>query len=237
MKNLANRSAAGKALAARLTGYRDRENVIVLALPRGGVPVAYEIATALHAPLDVLVVRKLGLPRHKEFAMGAIAHGGVRILNEDIIRSYRITDDVIEHVAENETKELQRREQIYRENRPWPSLRNQCVILVDDGLATGATMRAAIEAVHIEKAEEIVMAVPVAATRTLNELAKWTDETVCLLTPDPFYFVGQWYENFNQTTDEEVVRLLAQARAERAQDQGNKAGIKQTIQYPPQMTS
>ena len=237
MKTLANRSAAGKALAARLTGYRDRENLIVLGLPRGGVPVAYEVATALHAPLDVLVVRKLGLPRHKEFAMGAIAHGGVRILNEDIIRSYRITDDVIEHVAKNETKELQRREQIYRENRPWPSLRNRCVILVDDGLATGATMRAAIEAVRIEKADDVIVAVPVASTRTLNELAKWTDETVCLLTPDPFYFVGQWYENFEQTTDEEVVRLLAQARAERAQDQGNKAGIKQTIQYPPQMTS
>ena len=237
MKTLANRSAAGKALAARPTGYRDRENLIVLGLPRGGVPVAYEVATALHAPLDVLVVRKLGLPRHKEFAMGAIAHGGVRILNEDIIRSYRITDDVIEQVAKNETKELQRREQIYRENRPWPSLRNRCVILVDDGLATGATMRAAIEAVRIEKADDVIMAVPVASTRTLNELAKWTDETVCLLTPDPFYFVGQWYENFEQTTDEEVVRLLAQARAERAQDQGNKAGIKQTIQYPPQMTS
>lgn len=231
MKSLANRSAAGQALAARLTRYRNKEDVIVLGLPRGGVPVAYEIAVSLHTPLDVLVVRKLGLPRHKEFAMGAIAHGGVRILNEEIIRSYRITDDIIEYVAEIETKELKRREQIYREDRPWPSLRNQCVILVDDGLATGATMRAAIETVRLAEADDVVMAVPVASTRTLNELAKWTDETVCLLTPDPFYFVGQWYENFDQTSDEEVVRLLALARSHQMH------GTKQAVRYPPKLAS
>lgn len=228
MKSLANRSTAGQALATRLTRYRNNENVIILGLPRGGVPVAYEIALSLHAPLDVLVVRKLGLPRHKEFAMGAIAHGGVRILNEEIIRSYRITDDIIEYVAEIETKELHRREQIYREDRPWPPLRNQCVILVDDGLATGATMRAALEAVRRAGADDVVMAVPVASTRTLKELAQWTDETVCLLTPDPFYFVGQWYENFDQTSDEEVVRLLALARVHHA-----PAGSKQAVRYPP----
>ena len=231
MKSLANRSTAGQALATRLTRYRNNENVIVLALPRGGVPVAYEIALSLHAPLDVLVVRKLGLPRHKEFAMGAIAHGGVRILNEEIIRSYRITDDIIEYVAEIEAKELKRREQIYREDRPWPSLRDHCVILVDDGLATGASMRAAIEAVQLAGADEVVMAVPVASTRTLNELAKWTDETACLLTPDPFYFVGQWYENFDQVSDEDVVRLLALARSNQMH------GAKQAVRYPPKLAS
>lgn len=231
MKSLANRSTAGQALATRLTRYRNNENVIVMGLPRGGVPVAYEIALSLHVPLDVLVVRKLGLPRHKEFAMGAIAHGGVRILNEEIIRSYRITDDIIEYVAEIETKELKRREQIYREGHPWPSLRDHCVILVDDGLATGASMRAAIEAVQLAGAGEVVMAVPVASTRTLNELAKWTDETACLLTPDPFYFVGQWYENFDQVSDEDVVRLLALARSNQMH------GAKQAVRYPPKLAS
>ena len=229
MKSLANRSTAGQALATRLTRYRNNENVIILGLPRGGVPVAYEIALSLHAPLDVLVVRKLGLPRHKEFAMGAIAHGGVRILNEEIIRSYRITDDIIEYVAEIEAKELKRREQIYRDL--WPSLRDHCVILVDDGLATGASMRAAIEAVQLAGADEVVMAVPVASTRTLNELAKWTDETACLLTPDPFYFVGQWYENFDQVSDEAVVHLLALARSNQMH------GAKQAVRYPPKLAS
>lgn len=237
MKPLIDRQTAGQALAARLSAYRDKDNVIVMGLPRGGVPVAYEVAVALNAPLDLLMVRKLGLPRHKEFAMGAIAHGGVRILNDEIIQSYRITGDIIEHVAEMELQELQRREQIYRENRPWPELRDHCIILVDDGLATGASMRAAIEAVRLARAEEVVMAVPVAATRTLNELAKWTDETVCLLTPEPFYFVGQWYEEFDQTTDEEVLRLLALARSHQTQLHGHPQGEKQTIKYPPQFTS
>lgn len=237
MRALTNRRSAGQALAAQLTAYRNRDDVIVMGIPRGGVPVAYEIAMALNAPLDLLMVRKLGLPRHKEFAMGAIAHGGIRILNDEIIQSYRITDEVIEHVAQYEIKELRRREQVYREDRPWPDLHQQCVLLVDDGLATGASMRAAIEAVRLDRANEVVMAVPVAAKRTLNELAKWTDKAVALVTPEPFYFVGQWYEEFEQTTDEEVLRFLALARAHQAQRHGQPHGQKQAIQYPPQFTS
>lgn len=237
MRELTNRRSAGRAIATKLTAYRDKENVIVLGLPRGGIPVAYEVALALNAPLDLLMVRKLGLPRHKEFAMGAIAHGGVRILNDQIIQSYRITDDVIEYVAANELKELRRREHIYRENRPWPDLNHQCVILVDDGLATGASMRAAIEAVRLLHADEVVMAVPVAAKRTLNELAQWTDEAVCLVMPEPFYFVGQWYEEFDQTTDEEVLRLLALARTHQALIHRRLQDQKQTIKYPPQFTT
>lgn len=230
MKTLTNRTVAGQELANRLQQYRQQDNVIILGLPRGGVPVAYEIAVALDVPLDVLVVRKLGLPRHKEFAMGAITRNGICILNEQIIRSYRISDEVVKQVAETETKELQRREHIYRNDHHWPSLKDQCVILVDDGLATGATMRAAIEAVRMEKPAKVIMAVPVAAERTLTELTAWTNESVYLLTPDPFYFVGQWYDDFEQTTDEEVVRLLGMARAFYTRD------TPQDVHYPPLLT-
>lgn len=205
---ISNRTLAGRSLAEKLIKYEYRDEVIVLALPRGGVPVAYEIATTLHAPLDVLVVRKLGIPNHEEYAMGAIAQGGTRILNEDAISFYNISSQAIQQVEDRELQELHRREKVYRGTQPWPILKGRCVILVDDGLATGATMRAAIKAVKQQEAGKIVMAVPVASAQALDELEDYVDEAVCLMVPEPFYSVGQWYMEFNQTSDSEVLQLL-----------------------------
>lgn len=204
-----DRTDAGRVLATALARYAGRPDLIVLALPRGGVPVAFEVARALGAPLDVFLVRKLGLPGHEELAMGAIASGGVRLINEDVVEAYHVSDAQIEMVSEVEQRELERRERAYRDGRPLPSLRDRTVILVDDGLATGATMRAAVLAVRQESPASIVVAVPVAAPETRDEFRAIVDEIICAETPSPFYAVGLWYEDFSQTTDEEVHDLLS----------------------------
>src|SRR6058998_4167942 len=209
-----NRAEAGRLLAEKLENYVDRSDVVVLGLPRGGVPVAYEVAQRLGAPLDVFVVRKLGVPGFEELAAGAIASGGVRVLNEDVMRAIPYADAAIEAVTAKETAELQRREQIYREGRPAPELRDRIVILVDDGLATGATMRAAIKALRQRGAAKIVVAVPVGPPDTCHEIEEQADETVCLSMPEFFQAVGQYYEDFSQTTDEDVRELLVQAAQE-----------------------
>jgi putative phosphoribosyl transferase len=208
-----DRREAGRLLGRELTAYKERNDVIVLALPRGGVPVAFEIAQELKSPLDVFVVRKLGVPWHPELAMGAIAADGVEVLNGDVVTAYNIPEHVIRAVAERESEELNRRLKQYRGDRPFPRLTGVTVILVDDGLATGSTMRAAIEAVHQENPRAIVVAVPVAAVSTCRELRTQVDDIVCLRTPLDFSAVGLWYEDFSQTTDEEVRRLLAESMA------------------------
>jgi predicted phosphoribosyltransferase len=207
-----DRSEAGRLLAAKLGAYTNRPDVLVLALPRGGVPVAYEVARALNAPLDVFLVRKLGVPGHEELAMGAIATGGVRVLNEEVKRALRIPDYVIDAVAAQEQRELARRERLYRGDRPPPDVRGKTVILVDDGLATGATMQAAVKALRQQQARRIVVAVPVAAPETCEQLREQVDDILCAATPEPFYAVGVWYQDFSQTTDEEVRDLLERAR-------------------------
>jgi predicted phosphoribosyltransferase len=211
-----DRFDAGRRLADKLTEYAGRPNVLVLALPRGGVPVACEVARALHAPLDVFLVRKLGLPGHEELAMGAIATGGVRVLNEDVVRGLGVPDKVIDAVARREQDELERRERAYRDDRPAPDVRGKTVILVDDGLATGSTMRAAIAALRQQHPARVIVAVPVGAPETCAEFQDETDETVCAVTPEPFYAVGMWYQDFAQTTDEEVYDLLRRAALEHA---------------------
>jgi putative phosphoribosyl transferase len=204
----ANRREAGAVLASKLRHYAGRDNVVVLALPRGGVPVAFEIAEALDAPLDIFLVRKLGMPGHPEFAIGAIASGGVRVINEDVVRTYRIPSSTIDAIAREEQAELERREREYRRDASLTSLRDQIAILVDDGLATGSTMRAAVQAVRTHAPAAVVVAVPVGAPSTCDEFADITDETVCARTPEPFSAVGLWYLDFSQTTDEEVRALL-----------------------------
>jgi predicted phosphoribosyltransferase len=208
-----DRTEAGRQLAAYLMAYANRPDVIVLGLPRGGVPVAFEVAQALNAPLDVFVVRKLGVPGHEELAMGAIATGDVVVLNEDVVEGLRIPDSVLERVAAEERQELLRREGIYRGNRPPPDLRGRIVILVDDGLATGSTMRAAVEAIRRQGPARIVVAVPVAAAETCEQFRHEgvADEVICLRTPEPFYAVGLWYQDFSPTTDQEVRDLLWRA--------------------------
>ena len=203
-----NRSDAGKRLAAKLQVYAHRPDVVVLGLPRGGIPVAFEVARKLRLPLDVFVVRKLGVPGHEELAMGAIASGGIRVLNEDVVRSLNISREIIESVAKKQSEELKRREQLYRGNRPGLDVRDLTVILVDDGLATGATMRAAVQALRRQKPVSIIVAVPAAAPEACEELGEEADDIVCAITPDPFFSVGSWYEDFSQTTDEEVSQLL-----------------------------
>lgn len=203
-----DRSDAGRALAADLAPYAGRPGLLVLALPRGGVPVAYEVARALGAPLDVFLVRKLGLPGHEEFAMGAIASGGLRLLNDDVIREFGVTPAEIAAVSAAEELELERRERQYRADRPMPTVAGRTVILVDDGLATGSTMRAAVLALRQQRPAHIVVAVPVAAAETCEEFRGLVDDIVCAATPDPFYAVGLWYEDFSQTTDDEVRELL-----------------------------
>lgn len=207
-KPFADRREAGSELATRLGHLANRTDVVVLALPRGGLPVAFEVAEKLDAPLDIFLVRKLGMPGHPELAMGAIASGGVRVLNEDVVSWYGISERAIEAVAREEQRELARRELAYRHGRPMSDLRNKTVILVDDGLATGSTMRAAVEAVRLHNPARVIVAVPVGAPTTCAEFAGVADEIICARTPDPFSAVGLWYREFSQTTDEEVRRLL-----------------------------
>ncbi|HEX6909523.1 MAG TPA: phosphoribosyltransferase [Longimicrobium sp.] len=206
-----DRVEAGRALAAELGEYAGRGDVLVLALPRGGVPVGYEVAQALGAPLDVFIVRKLGVPGHEELAMGAIATGGVRVLNETVVQQLRIPGAAIDAVARREGEELERREREYRDGRPAPDVRGRTVILVDDGLATGATMRAAARALRQLGPARVVVAVPVAAGESCDEFRGEVDDVVCTLTPEPFFGVGMWYDDFSQTTDAEVRDLLARA--------------------------
>lgn len=206
-----DRTAAGKELARKLAAYTNLKDVLVLGLPRGGVPVAFEVAKALSAPLDVFLVRKLGVPGQEELAMGAIAAGGVRVLNEDIVRGLRLSDAIIDKVIAKEQQEIERREQLYRQNYPFPVVSDRIVILVDDGLATGATMRAAIEALKQQQPSQIVVAVPVSSPEAYRELATQVNEIICVEAPQPFNSVGLWYDNFPQTTDEEVRDLLQRA--------------------------
>jgi predicted phosphoribosyltransferase len=206
-----NRVEAGQQLAQRLARYANRSDVLVLALPRGGVPVGYEVAQALNAPLDVFVVRKLGVPGHEELAMGAIASGGVRVLNGSVVEGLRIPEEVIDAVAAQEFRELERRERASRDDRPAPDVQGRTVILVDDGIATGSTMRAAVEALRQLQAARIVVATPTAALSTVCEMRPDVDEFVAVMTPVDFAGVGQWYEDFSQTTDEEVRELLESA--------------------------
>jgi predicted phosphoribosyltransferase len=211
MMRFRNRVEAGQQLAKRLAKYDHRADVLVLALPRGGVPVGYEVAQALNAPLDVFVVRKLGVPGHEELAMGAIASGGVRVLNVEVVKGLSIPDEVIDAVAARELQELERRERAYRDDRPAPDVRSRTVILVDDGIATGSTMKAAIEALRQLEASRIVVAAPTAALSTVREMRGDVDELVSVMAPADFSGVGQWYEDFSQTTDEEVRDLLERA--------------------------
>ncbi len=203
-----DRSEAGQLLAEKLVAYANRRDVIVLALPRGGVPVAAEVARRLDAPLDLVVVRKLGLPGEKELAMGAIATGGVRVLNREVVDSLRVPDKVIDTVTAQEQRELERRERTYRDDRPPPVVKNRTVILVDDGIATGSTMFAAIAAVRNRGAGCIVVATPTISRGTYEEMREVADEVVAVIVPDAFNGVGQWYADFSQTTDDEVRRLL-----------------------------
>jgi putative phosphoribosyl transferase len=215
----ADRHEAGAFLASELKHYAGRNDVRVLALPRGGVPVAYEVAKALNAPLDVFVVRKLGLPNYPELAMGAIATGGVRILNPDVVAWHRPPEHVIDAVANAELAELKRREREYRGDRPPLDVESKIAILVDDGLATGSTMRAAVQALRRLNPARVVVAVPVGAGDSVALIRKVADEIVCPFTPEPFSAVGLWYANFAQTTDDEVRRLLAARAAETASSQ------------------
>lgn len=206
-----NRIKAGRQLAEALAGYADRPDVVVLALPRGGVPVAFEVAQALRVPLDVFLVRKLGVPGHQELAMGAIGSGGSMVLNHSVVSALGISAEVIDEVVDRELRELERREGLYRGAEPALPIRGRTVILVDDGIATGATMRAAIRALR-DTAGRLVVAVPTASARTADELRPEVDALVSLIEPIDFYAVGQWYEDFTQTSDEEVTKLLARAR-------------------------
>jgi putative phosphoribosyl transferase len=210
-----DRRNAGKRLAELLGAYAHRPDVLVLALPRGGVPVAYEVARALNAPLDVFLVRKLGVPGHEEAAMGAIASGGIRVLNDEVIHALHLPRQVVEEVTAREQRELQRREQLYRDGRPAPDVKGRTVILIDDGLATGATMRAALRALRQQQPARLIVAVPVGARSACRELLGEADEVICARTPEPFFGVGWWYQQFEQTSDQEVHDLLARAAQER----------------------
>ena len=212
-----DRSDAGKKLSRKLAQFRDRDDVVVLGLPRGGVPVAYEVAQELNAPLDIFLVRKLGVPGHEELAMGAIATGGVRVVNDDVVKYLRIPRRVIDAVAADELLELRRREIRYRGSRPQPDVASKTVILIDDGLATGSTIRAAASALRQQMPARIVVAVPVSAPQNCDDYQIGADEIICGATPEPFLGVGQWYDDFSQTTDEEVHDLLERARAQQAE--------------------
>jgi len=209
-----NRTEAGRLLGQKLSGLAGREDIVVLGLPRGGVPVAYEVATALDVPLDVFVVRKLGVPGHEEFAMGAIASGGARVLSERTIKSLHVSQEDLEKITASERGELSRREKLYRGNRPPVQVKDKTVIVVDDGLATGATMQAAIQALKAMGPKQIIAAAPVCSAATCAELESDVDVwCICAMAPEPFYAVGLWYEDFNQTTDEEVQSLLELSEA------------------------
>ncbi|MDT8385583.1 MAG: phosphoribosyltransferase [Gammaproteobacteria bacterium] len=202
---------AGQALAKALLSYRDKPSVVVLALPRGGVPVAYEIARRLHSQLDLMLVRKLGSPGQRELAMGAIASGGIRVLNENIVSQLNVSKEMVERITAEEQSELERRETAYRGDGPRPDIKGKSIILVDDGVATGATMRAAIAALRQQNPTEIIVAVPVAPMDTLEILQMEADEVICLATPEPFIAIGRWYEDFGQVSDDEVKQTLARA--------------------------
>lgn len=204
-----DRNEAGRKLADRLAAYANYPNAMVLALPRGGVPVAFEVAEALHLPLDIFVVRKLGMPGHEEFAIGAIASGGARVLNQDLIHQLSLSAEIIERIVAREQRELERRERIYRGQRPMLDVRDRTIIIVDDGLATGSSMRAAIAALRQKRPTKLIVAVPVGARVTCSELEALADEAICLETPENFNAVGLWYSDFSQITDEEVIDLLA----------------------------
>jgi putative phosphoribosyl transferase len=206
-----DRFEAGRRLATALAPYAARPNLLVLALPRGGVPVGYEVARALNAPLDLMLVRKLGVPGHEELAMGAIASGGIRIVSDDVVAAFGIPDRMIATVAANEEEELDRRERMYRVGLRPPVVQDRTIILVDDGLATGSTMRAAAAALRAQQPHYLVVAVPVAPAVTCAALRNEVDEVVCLLSPEPFFAVGNWYEDFSQVSDEDVRQLLARA--------------------------
>jgi predicted phosphoribosyltransferase len=213
MTQFVDRRQAGRQLAEALSAYEGQEDVVVLGLPRGGVPVAFEVAEALQAPLDVFVVRKLGVPGNPELAMGAIASGGVRVLNQGVVRRMDISDDAIDRAAEEERQKLEERERIYRGARPDVDLEDKTVLLVDDGLATGATMRAAVNALREHDPQEIVVAVPTAPPETCSDFEDLADEVICVTTPTPFFGVGGAYRDFSQTTNEEVRDLLERAEA------------------------
>jgi len=206
-----DRLDAGRQLAKKLSKYANRSDVLILALPRGGVPVAFEVAKELNVKMDVFIVRKLGVPGNEELAMGAIASDNIIVLNEDVVRSFQISTQVIDTIAARELRELERREYIYRGKRPKLDISGSIVILIDDGLATGATMRAAIAAVKTKNPTKVVIAVPTGALDTCRSFEGKVDEVICAATPEPFYAVGAWYEDFSQTADEEVCELLEQA--------------------------
>lgn len=209
LRRFADRREGGRVLAEMLSEYKNRKDVLVLALPRGGLPVALEVAQAINAPLDVFPVRKLGVPGQDELAFGAIASSGIAVFNESLVHALRIPDSLIERVIEREQTELERREKLYRVNRPRLNPEGKTVIIVDDGLATGATMRAAVAAVKSLNPNQIIVAAPVASRNTCNEIMQKSDDLcICAITPEPFYGVGMWYRNFDQTTDEEVIELL-----------------------------
>lgn len=205
-----DRITAGRHLATRLKAYQNRPNTLVMALPRGGVPVAYKVAQALNLPLDICLVRKLGVPGHPELALGEIASGGIRILNDDILSGRNISEETLERVTTTELRELRRRDRVYRGDRPQPVIRDQTIILIDDGIATGATMRAAIAVLKAQRPQKIIVAIPVAPLDTFQALSAEADQVICLATPNPFYALGFWYENFAQVTDDEVRQLLEQ---------------------------
>jgi len=206
-----NRTEAGEILAEALSGYAGKSGILVLALPRGGVPVAYEVAKALSAPLDLWLVRKLGVPGQEELAMGAIAGKNTLVLNDDIIAALNISQPTIDSIIAREQAELERRNQHYRHGKPPPDVEGNTILIIDDGLATGATMRAAIASLRQAAAARVIAAVPVGAMSTCRKIGQEADELVCLHTPEPFYGVGQWYSDFSQTSDEEVLALLARA--------------------------
>lgn len=206
-----NRTEAGLRLAEKLAIYRHRPDALILALPRGGVPVAFEIAQKLNLPLDICLVRKLGVPGRKELAMGAIASGGVRVINQEVVDWLKISPDIIENVAREEQRELERRDRAYRGNQPVPLIKNQTIILVDDGIATGSTIKAAIATLKQQQPQAIIVAVPVAPEIVCQELATEVEQVICLSIPEPLHSISLWYEDFSQTTDDEVRYLLAKA--------------------------
>jgi predicted phosphoribosyltransferase len=218
-----DRADAGRKLATSLVEYAGRPDLVVLALPRGGVPVGFEVARALRAPLDVFLVRKLGVPGHEELAMGAIASGGVRVVNPGVVQALEIPAQVIEDVAAAELRELERRERAYRDDRPPPDVRGKTVILVDDGLATGSTMRAAATALRQQEPGRIVVGVPVSTPDTCDQFRAEVDDIVCAITPEVLFGVGAWYQDFSQTTDDEVRDLLARAAGEQQVRAGRPA--------------
>lgn len=226
-----DRAEAGRLLAAKLSEYANRPDVLVLALPRGGVPVGFEVAKALNAPLDVFLVRKLGVPGHEELAMGAIASGGTLVLNDDVVLTLRIPQQLMDVVAQREQQELERRERAYRDDRPQPDVQGKTIILVDDGLATGSTMRAAIRALRQREPAKIVVAVPAASPDTCDAFRDEVDDIVCALTPEPFYAVGLWYEDFSQTTDEEVRDLMERSM------RGRPHAVREAMAWPTEVHS